>query len=104
MECSRWSNCPIFDNGIVDGILCGPYQPFPWVYYSPLEEGEGNRSRIGREMHAKAIGYIVMRLKVSLIQKGIKMVCLQSAVSCPFIAQIKFNVAKLPVTEFLEDN
>lgn len=56
MECSRWSDCPVFDNGIIDGILCGSDLPFHWVYYSPLEEDEGNRPRVSIELLVKASG------------------------------------------------
>jgi hypothetical protein len=69
---------------IIDGILCGSDLPFHWVYYSPLEEDEGNQPRISRELLVKASGFIIMCLKVSsLVEKGFEMVCLQSGVSCP---------------------
>lgn len=55
------------------------------VYYSPLEENEGNQPRISIELPMKASEFIITCLKVSsLVEKGFEMVSLQSGVSCPF--------------------
>lgn len=65
-----------------------------WVYYSPLEEDEGNQPRISRELLVKASGFIIMCLKVSsLVKRALKWCVFSRGCLVPPIAQIKINLS-----------